>query len=32
MVNRVNGEKSLQDRHDAGDFETETQDKLTAAS
>ena len=34
MVNRVNGEPSsqLHERHDAGDFETKTQDKLTAAS
>jgi len=32
MVNRVNGELSsqLHERHDAGDFETMTQDKLTA--
>jgi GSH-dependent disulfide-bond oxidoreductase len=34
MVNRVFGEASsqLHERHDAGDFETKTQDKLTAAS
>jgi GST-like protein len=34
MVNRVFGEPSsqLHERHDAGDFETKTQDKLTAAS
>jgi GSH-dependent disulfide-bond oxidoreductase len=32
MVNRVTGELSgqLHERHDAGDFETKTQDKLTA--
>ena len=32
MVNRVNGELSsqLHERHDAGDFETRTQDKLNA--
>jgi GSH-dependent disulfide-bond oxidoreductase len=32
MVNRVSGEPSsqLHERHDAGDFETKTQDKLTA--
>jgi GSH-dependent disulfide-bond oxidoreductase len=31
MVNRVTGELSgqLHERHDAGDFETKTQDKLT---
>ena len=31
MVNRVNGEPAsqLHERHDAGDFETKTQDKLT---
>jgi GSH-dependent disulfide-bond oxidoreductase len=34
MVNRVNGEPSsqLHERHDAGDFETKTQDKLAAGS
>jgi GST-like protein len=34
MVNRVMGEPSsqLHERHDANDFETKTQDKLTAAS
>jgi GST-like protein len=34
MVNRVNGEPSsqLHERHDAGDFETKTQDKLVSAS
>jgi GST-like protein len=34
MVNRLSGEPSsqLHERHDAGDFETKTQDKLTAAS
>jgi GSH-dependent disulfide-bond oxidoreductase len=34
MVNRVFGEPSsqLHERHDASDFETKTQDKLTAAS
>ena len=33
MVNRVRGEPSsqLHERHDAGDFETKTQDKLTTA-
>jgi GSH-dependent disulfide-bond oxidoreductase len=33
MVNRITGEPSsqLHERHDAGDFETKTQDKLTAA-
>jgi GST-like protein len=33
MVNRVNGEPSsqLHERHDAGDFETKTQDKLAVA-
>ncbi|HET6196464.1 MAG TPA: glutathione-dependent disulfide-bond oxidoreductase [Acetobacteraceae bacterium] len=33
MVNRVNGEPSsqLHERHDASDFETQTQDKLDAA-
>lgn len=33
MVNRVRGEASgqLRERHDAGDFETKTQDKLEAA-
>jgi GSH-dependent disulfide-bond oxidoreductase len=34
MVNRVRGEPSsqLHERHDAGDFETRTQDKLTPAT
>jgi GSH-dependent disulfide-bond oxidoreductase len=34
MVNRLQGEPSsqLRERHDAGDFETRTQDKLTAGS
>ena len=34
MVNRVTGELSsqLHERHDAGDFETKTQEKLTTAS
>jgi GST-like protein len=34
MVNRISGEPSsqLHERHDAGDFATKTQDKLTAAS
>ncbi len=34
MVNRVQGDPSgqLHERHDAGDFETKTQDKLTAAN
>jgi GST-like protein len=34
MVNRVRGELSsqLHERHDAGDFETKTQDKLTATT
>jgi GSH-dependent disulfide-bond oxidoreductase len=34
MVNRVSGEPSsqLRERHDAADFETRTQDKLTAGS
>jgi GST-like protein len=34
MVNRVQGEPSsqLHERHDAGDFETKTQDKLATAS
>jgi GSH-dependent disulfide-bond oxidoreductase len=34
MVNRIFGEPSsqLHERHDAGDFETKTQDKLAAAS
>ncbi len=34
MVNRVSGEPSsqLHERHDAGDFETKTQDKLTSGS
>ena len=34
MVNRVQGELSsqLHERHDAGDFDTKTQDKLAAAS
>jgi GST-like protein len=34
MVNRTNGDPSgqLHERHDAGDFETRTQDKLAAAS
>ena len=33
MVNRVSGEPSsqLHERHDAGDFDTRTQDKLDAA-
>jgi GST-like protein len=33
MVNRVRGEPSgqLHERHDAGDFDTKTQDKLAAA-
>jgi GST-like protein len=33
MVNRVRGEPSeqLRERHDAGDFETKTQDKLAGA-
>jgi len=33
MVNRVRGELSgqLRERHDAGDFETKTQDKLEVA-
>jgi GST-like protein len=33
MVNRVNGEPSsqLHERHDASDFDTKTQDKVTAA-
>jgi GST-like protein len=33
MVNRVNGEPTsqLHERHDAGDFDTNTQDKLAAA-
>jgi len=33
MVNRMTGELSeqLRERHDAGDFETKTQDKLEAA-
>ena len=33
MVNRINGELSsqLHERHDAGDFETQTQDKLKVA-
>jgi GST-like protein len=33
MVNRITGEPSsqLHERHDAGDFETKTQDKLSAA-
>ena len=33
MVNRISGEPSsqLHERHDAGDFETKTQDKLAAA-
>jgi GST-like protein len=33
MVNRVNGEPTsqLHERHDAGDFDTKTQDKLAAA-
>lgn len=33
MVNRVNGDPSeqLHERHDAGDFETRTQDRITAA-
>ncbi len=34
MVNRVMGEPSsqLHERHDAGDFDTKTQDKLAPAS
>ncbi len=34
MVNRISGEPSSQlpERHDAGDFETRTQDKLTAGA
>ena len=34
MVNRTSGEPSsqLHERHDAGDFDTKTQDKLAAAS
>jgi GST-like protein len=34
MVNRVRGELSsqLHERHDASDFETKTQDKLTTAT
>jgi GST-like protein len=34
MVNRISGEPSsqLHERHDAGDFETKTQDKILAAS
>ena len=34
MVNRICGEPSsqLHERHDASDFDTKTQDKLTAAS
>jgi GSH-dependent disulfide-bond oxidoreductase len=34
MVNRVNGDPAsqLHERHDAGDFATKTQDKVTAAS
>jgi GSH-dependent disulfide-bond oxidoreductase len=34
MVNRVTGEPSsqLHERHDASDFETKTQDKLTVAN
>lgn len=34
MVNRISGEPSsqLRERHDAGDFETKTQDKIAAAS
>ncbi len=34
MVNRVSGEPSsqLRERHDAGDFDTKTEDKLAAAS
>jgi GST-like protein len=34
MVNRITGEPSSQlyERHDAGDFETKTQDKLAAAT
>ena len=33
MVNRVQGDPSsqLHERHDAGDFDTKTQDKLAAA-
>ena len=32
MVNRVNGDPAsqLHERHDAGDFDTKTQDKLAA--
>jgi GST-like protein len=32
MVNRVSGDlsKQLRERHDAGDFDTRTQDKLEA--
>ena len=34
MVNRINGEPSsqLHERHDAGDFETKTQDKVAAGA
>jgi GST-like protein len=34
MVNRMTGEpfEQLRERHDAGDFETKTQDKIEAAS
>jgi GST-like protein len=34
MVNRTSGESSnqLHERHDAGDFDTKTQDKLAAVS
>jgi GST-like protein len=34
MVNRISGEPSTQlhERHDAGDFETKTQDKVTASA
>jgi GST-like protein len=34
MVNRVNGDPSsqLHERHEAGDFDTKTQDKVAAAS
>jgi GST-like protein len=34
MVNRTSGEPSsqLRERHDASDFETETHDKIAAAS
>jgi GST-like protein len=34
MVNRIQGDPAsqLHERHEASDFETKTQDKLTAAS